>query len=423
MGAKAATKDTMDAVMYLAREHCYITERSACDTLLKLWTYMPKEDTLNVLISVLQGSHNDNLKCAACKALKVVVNGPMSEELVDLLIILLSSKKDDVKKAAVEVFRSLDETCATVDTVNALIDASQDYGECLRWTIRDVLSGIYEKTTSPHIISAILQRLRSSDKQVRDLVRMIFEWSDAKTASDGAIDTIVEIYRDSDENTRRMMREAFSRMKMPATTKDFMNSIIEVFRDPDEDVRQLAFERLLKMNKEMVTKDLVDMLIETMQYADWPLREAVAEIFGRWQFVKFDSDQINNILNPTGEVSEASLTVLLMSESSWGDLSEQHIVQLRNGVLSKPFFAYEHIPANKLMQIWLADPRGEWIPLLVHSALVQSTAIVRIENDVILYNVRSEAIRQPVDEQKWSCFLQSVCQYLTEIGLSIPNSN
>lgn len=430
MGANAATKDTMDTVMDLVSKSSYGTKRTACDTLLTLWTHMPTEDTLDVLIGILQGG-DDEFKCTACKALKTVINRPMDKKLIDLLIKMMSSpkddalfsRKDDMKKAAVEIFESLDENVVTTDTINALLDALQDSTDRIRYAFRDALIGIFKKTTNQHVIVAILRGLRSSDEQVRELVENIFRWTYNKPASSGAINAIVEVFRDSDEKIRPIMHEAFLRMKISATTKDFTDSIIQVLRDPDQDVRQLAYERLLDMNEQMVTKDLVDMLIEIMQHADWPVRQAVAEIFDRWKFVKFDSDQINNILSSTGHVNETSLRALFMSQSLWNNISEDHVVKLKNCVFSKPFFAFENIPADKLMQIWLADSRTEWIPLLVHFALIHRTAIVRAEKDLILYNVHNEAIRQSVDEQKLSCFLQSVRQLSPQENENLNTQN
>jgi hypothetical protein len=110
-----------------------------------------------------------------------------------------------------------------------------------------------------------------------------------------------------------------------------------------------------------------------------------------------------------------------MSDSILSGICEKHIVELKNGVFSEPFFRYEKIPTNRLLQIWLADSRNEWISLLVHSALVQNTAIIRIGEDLALHNVQKEVIYQPVDEEKFLCFLKVVRQCLMEMNLCITD--
>ncbi|CAF3381924.1 unnamed protein product [Rotaria socialis] len=175
------------------------------------------------------------------------------------------------------------------------------------------------------------------------------------------------------------------------------------------------------MNEKTVTKDVINILIETMQHADCLVGYDVAEIFDRWKFVKFDSDQMNEILGLPEQINGTGLKVMLMSDSMLNGICEKHIVELKNGVFSEPFFRYEKIPTNRILQIWLADSCSEWISLLVHSALVQNTAIIRIGEDLALYNAQKEVICQPVDEEKFLCFLQVVRQCFMEMDLCITD--
>jgi HEAT repeat protein len=439
MGIEAARKDVIDAVIDFARKSLWI-KYIAREAIITIWQRMITEDRMDVLMNLLQDP-NDELKCIACKALEGVGDRPVTKEIIDLLIKMLChrqsdvrksysresdvrksySRESDVRKAALEALIYLDEKVVTKDTINALIDILHSPDTNVRYAVRDALSGMYKKTTNQDVINAIIQALQHPDEDARKLVCETFIWAYDKAASSDTIDAIIENFRDSDESIRRIMRKTFSRIKICMTTKDTMDSLIQVFRDPDDDVRELAYENLLKMDEKTVTKDVVNILIETMQHAGWLVRYDVVEIFDRWKFVKFDSDQMNQILSPSGQINDTGLKVMLMSDSILSGICEKYIVELKNGVFSEPFFRYEKVPTNRLLEIWLADSRSEWISLLVHSALVQNTAIIRIGEDLILHNVPNEVICQPVDEEKFSCFLQVVRQCLMEMGLCITD--
>ncbi|CAF3298301.1 unnamed protein product [Rotaria socialis] len=70
------------------------------------------------------------------------------------------------------------------------------------------------------------------------------------------------------------------------------------------------------MNEKTVTKDVINILIETMQHADCLVGYDVAEIFDRWKFVKFDSDQMNEILGLPEQINGTGLKVMLMSDNA-----------------------------------------------------------------------------------------------------------
>jgi len=412
-GKITVNNDTIDAVIDVIRTSFY--EYKAENTFKKLWKYMDAEDSMVVLMNLLQDPYY-KLKHMACETLQIAGDRPVKKEIVDLLIKLLysyspkldSNKSDDLRKAAYTAFSSLNEKIITKDVINTLINTLHDPSNKFKHTIRNALNRVYEKTTNPDVINAIIQTLRHPDEEVRNLICEIFLWSSNVTASNDTINLIIDMFRDSNESQiRTIMCNVFSRININMTNKDTMHVLIQTFRDPDEDVRDLAYQRLLKMDEKTVTTDVVDMLIETMQYTTSPLvRSSIAELFGRWKFVNFNSNQINQILTLSGQINDAILKFMLNSESILSNISQEQIIELTKVVLSQSFFRYENISSSRLFQIWLAGSRSEWIPLLVHVALVNKTAIVRTEKDLVLHNLETEPISQPVNEEQFSCLLK-----------------
>jgi HEAT repeat protein len=406
---KAGTNEVIDKLVRTVRDRSGNVRGYACAALGEICENTGTNEVISELVCCL-GDQNEMVRRYAQRSLEKMGEKAATNRVISKLMRDLENQSECVRRCACRALGQIGEKAATNEVISRLVIALEDQNEWIRASACEALGKIGEKAGTNEVINKLIIALEDQSKFVRASACETLGKIDEKSGTNEVISKLVGALDDQSEWVRECACKVLGKIGEKAATNELIDELVNALENESESVRRYACEALGKIGEKAATNEVIGKLLSTLEDQSEFVRasacDAVEKIGGKAGTDEMITKLVS-IVNSDQLGSHQSAKIfrnIISSSLAIKQLDSKVIVQLFlcNDV-SKHL---KNISENDLINIFCETENLDWLSALIRLALLKGTAVIVIEDKVVVYG----------KEEKFELLLKSrqLCERLVE---------
>ena len=424
MGEKAATNDVLTKLVNALEDQCESIRCSACVVLRSIGERAATNAVISKLVTALE-DQNEWVRIYACSALGKICEKAATNELINKFVSILDDQSHSVRLCARSVLEQMGRKAATTAVISRLLSGLDDQNECVRANVCCILGDIGEKAaTNEEVISKLLNTLEDHSDWVRQCACSALRNIGEESATNEVISKLVNALEDQRQEVRSNACTSLGMIGKKKGTNEIICKLVSAVNDTSSSTRASACLALGNVGEEAATEEVISKLLSSLEDDDGDVRWYAACSLGRMGDKAATNEVMSKILSLVD--SDKIYLTEFLDIFEYIFRSPQVMKQFNPMIFKQILLKYgvsEHsgnISEKDFINIFYETRDLNWLPVLLQVILGNGTAIVDVEDKLIVYGkvepyelpvVNSELYRQLVtaftDESKrWHLRLQ-----------------
>ena len=444
IGAKAAMHEVISELMSALGSQNECVRRRACRALGQIGEKVVISEMISRLLITLE-DQNESVKASACQALGNIGEKAGTNEVINKLIVVLEDQSKWVRECAWESLAKIGAKAETNEVVNKLMSGLRDQSEMVRRYAFRAIGHIGEKAGTNEVISKLASALEDQSELVRRYACEALGKIGEKAGTNEVISKLMSILEDQSEFVRVSACETLGKIGEKSWTNEMISKLAGALHDQSEWVKESVLKVLGKIGEKAATNELIDELVNALENESESVREyackalekigekaATKEVVGKLlrtledqsEFVKVSAcDAVGKMGGKAGTDEMITKLVSMVNSDQLGShqsakifrniiRSSMAIKQLDSKVIVQLFLCSDvskhlkNVSENDLINIFCETENIDWLTALIRLALQKGTAVIVIEDKVIVYG----------EDEKYELLLKNrqLCERLVE---------
>ena len=392
IGEKATTRKVIAALMRpLADEALYVGQ-GAYDALGAIGEKAGTSEVIATLTKAL-GDENPNVSRRACRALGAIGEKAATSEVIAALTKTLTDEEPDMRLSACRALGEIGERAAPTEVIAVLIQALSDENSDVRQCACYALGKIGENAATSEVIAALIQALQDTESRVRQSACYALRDMGQKATTDELIAALLQALSDEDSDVKEAAWNAITDIGKKAAASEVVAMLNQALVNEDGRVRQRAHYTLRNMSEKAATSEMTAAFIQALSDEDcfvsrgaYFALQDISKKAGTSEAIVQLVSLLTKIKRHIGEDEAAEVIEWVLDSYCWMTGTDTFMIsQLNSHIRQNSMIRLTSLAADHLIRASVEKEIETLLPLTWYAALIKCTAVVVVENRVIIY--------------------------------------